>query len=354
MPFEDILFKQEKHIGFITLNRQNALNALTHDMILTLQQQLNAWEMDNEIHAIVIQANEGRAFCAGGDVRRLYQDGQASPITPMQFFQDEYRLNYFIHQLKKPYIALMDGITMGGGVGISLHGSHRIASERFSFAMPETSIGFFPDVGASYLLSRCSGAFGLYLGLTGERIHANIAFALDLVDAIVPAHAFPDLITDLLKTDLSKQAHQRVSICIQAYQTSINKEITLKQAYQDKINACFHQTTLHHVMHALKKDDSDWARAVKTTLLQKSPTSLAVTFLQLNRAQEKDLKTCFLTDHTLAYHFMHQHDFYEGVRALLIDKDKNPHWQPASFDTLEDTFIEHYFNTPHDQFFLGP
>jgi enoyl-CoA hydratase/carnithine racemase len=157
----DLIFSIEEHIGLITLNRQHALNALTHEMILALSNQLRIWELDSNIHAIVIQAAEGRAFCAGGDIRSLYQHGRDNPIASMAFFYDEYRLNHQIYALKKPYIALMDGFTFGGGVGISLHGAYPIASERFVFSMPETGIGFFPDIGVSHILSNCKNGFGI-------------------------------------------------------------------------------------------------------------------------------------------------------------------------------------------------
>src|SRR3990167_6937496 len=146
---EDILYTRENHIGLVTLNRPKALNALTYPMLIALQDQLSAWQEDKDIHAVVVRAVEGRAFCAGGDIRHIYQLGRDNPET-MAFFSHEYRLNRFIHEFTKPYIALMDGITMGGGVGIALHGSHPVASERFTFAMPEAGIGFYPDIGASY------------------------------------------------------------------------------------------------------------------------------------------------------------------------------------------------------------
>ena len=167
---DDIVFERKQQIGLITLKRPQALNALTLPMIKALQQQLLQWEGDKSIHAVVIQADVGKAFCAGGDVRWLYESGLAKNPEQMQFFWHEYRLNHTIHQFKKPYIALMNGITMGGGVGISLHGSHPVATENFVFAMPETGIGFFPDIGASYLLARCPGQTGIYLGLTGNNL----------------------------------------------------------------------------------------------------------------------------------------------------------------------------------------
>ena len=198
---QDILFTCEKHIGVVTLNRTKALNALTFQMLVALHDQLQLWDDDPAIHAIVVKAAEGRAFCAGGDVRLIYQFGLDANPQKMEFFAHEYRLNHFVHTLKKPYIALMDGITMGGGVGISLHGSHPVATERFRFAMPETGIGFYPDIGASYLLSRCPGSFGVYLGLTGSQLGAADANALGLVKHVIGSEQLPAVMCDLVEAD---------------------------------------------------------------------------------------------------------------------------------------------------------
>jgi enoyl-CoA hydratase/carnithine racemase len=210
----DVQFSQNHHLGMILLSRPQALNALSLEMIQSIHQQLVLWQTDRLIQAVVIQGAGDKAFCAGGDVRWLYDTGRHHVQEAMQFFSHEYELNQLIAAYPKPYIALLDGMTMGGGVGVSLHGSHPIASERFKFAMPETTIGFFPDVGASHLLSRCPGAIGEYLGLTGNRLGADDAYFCHLVKAIVPSHCFKDLVLALSQLDLQHSPFKQVDQCI--------------------------------------------------------------------------------------------------------------------------------------------
>lgn len=338
----NIAFTRERHIGLITLQRVQALNALTLPMIIALQEQLLAWQHDSNIHAVVIQAAPGKAFCAGGDVRWLYDTGRANNPQQMQFFWHEYRLNHFIHQLNKPYIALMDGVTMGGGVGISLHGSHPVASERFVFAMPETGIGFFPDIGASYLLSRCPGQFGVYLGLTGNRLGATDARHIGLVKEVIHSDNFSNLLADLIEADLSEEPDARVDACLQRYAMPIPANNVIKKS-QSEIDACFNAVDVEAIVASLNKIDDDWHRDTAKVLLQKAPLSLKVTLAQIQRAKNLDMADCIRMDYCLVGHFMQGHDFYEGVRALLIDKDKKPHWQPCVLSDVNDAIVADYF-----------
>lgn len=338
---DDILFTHEKHIGLITLNRPQALNALTLPMILAMQEQLQHWQDSPEIHAIVVRAAEGKAFCAGGDVRWLYDAGLNHDPQQMQFFWHEYRLNHFIHHLNKPYIALMDGVTMGGGVGISLHGSHPVAGPRFLFAMPETSIGFFPDVGASHLLSRCPGSVGVYLGLTGHRLGAVDACALGLVKQLVATDQFDDILTRLIETDLSIDAHARVTAILQDVAMPMSPAPINEQA--TFIHHCFQQPSLETISATLADSDSEWHCNTLTTLSQKAPLSLKVTLAQLKEAATLSLAACLNMDYCLVSHFMQDHDFYEGVRALLVDKDKSPKWQPNRLEQVDALNVASYF-----------
>ena len=343
---ENLIFSIEKHVGLITLNRPAALNALTHPMILALHEQLQAWETDTIIHAIVIQAADGRAFCAGGDVRAVYEAGHHNPLAALSFFRDEYRLNHFIHNLKKPYIALMDGLTLGGGVGISLHGSHPVASDRFAFAMPETSIGFFPDIGSSHLLSRYPNGSGQYLGLTGHRLNPLEARALGLIHSVIPAHAMPLLLASLINANLTQNAHAAVDACLRPYQQPHTTTPGLVHA--EEIATCFSQPSVLSILQSLDNLGNDWARETQLTLLQKAPMSLHVTLEQLQRAKGMNLAECLQMDYGLTYHFMQKPDFYEGVRALLIDKDKSPRWTPASLDAVDLNEVATYFVAPLD------
>lgn len=338
---DNIGFSREGHIGLITLQRVQALNALTLPMIIALQRQLSDWQQDTSIHAVVIQAAPGKAFCAGGDVRWIYDAGLAGQPEQLQFFWHEYRLNYFIHQFGKPYIALMDGITMGGGVGISLHGSHPVASERFVFAMPETSIGFFPDVGASYLLSRCRGDFGVYLGLTGSRLGAMDARALGLVNQVIASDQFQNTLNALIEADLSTDAHSRVDACLArfAMSSASSQIISMEKA----IHQAFNQVDVESIMTALSVMDDPWGRDILGTLQQKAPLSLKVTLTQLQKAKSLQMAECIQMDYCLVGHFIRDHDFYEGVRALLVDKDKTPHWQPNTLLAVTPRMVADYF-----------
>lgn len=322
-----VQFDKQGHIGLITLSRPESLNALTLDMVKSMQKHLSAWQDDTDIHAVLVSASPGKAFCAGGDVRWLYEKGLAGDSEQLQFFWHEYRLNHFIHQFKKPYIALMDGITMGGGVGISMHGSHPVASERFVFAMPETGIGLFPDIGASYLLSRCPGRMGTWLALTGSRLTAQDARLAKLVKYTLPSERFADILPGLHALDLSSSAHQRVSGFLQGL--SQESDAPLEQDL-DQINQYFSLDSMPAIMEKLAASDSSWATANYNSLQAKSPMSLAVTLEQVKRARSLSMADCIKMDYCLVRHFMKGHDFYEGVRALLIDKDKKPQWQPKT------------------------
>lgn len=338
----DVCFEQRGHIGLITLQRVQALNALTLAMIHALQNQLEYWQADNNIHAIVIQAAAGKAFCAGGDVRFLYGH-RHDRAQQMQFFLHEYRLNHFISQLNKPYIALMDGFTMGGGVGISLHGSHPIASERFVFAMPETGIGFFPDIGASYLLSRCSHQIGLYLGLTGHRIGAGDAKACGLVKHILPSEQFQTLLSQLVEMDLSADAHARVDARLKHFEVGVLP--TPVMDLHSTIETCFASFDVESTFKNLVKSNEGWHISTLKDLYKKSPLSLKITAIQIQKASLLSLKKCLQMDYGLAAHFMEDHDFYEGVRALLVDKDQNPQWQPNSLSLVTNKDVERYFES---------
>lgn len=344
----DISFARKEHIGIISLNRSDALNALNLGMIKAFQQQLSLWQNDDNIHAVVIKSDVEKAFCAGGDVRWLYEAGLQKSPAQLEFFWHEYRLNHYIHSFKKPYIALMNGITMGGGVGISLHGSHPIATERFVFAMPETGIGFFPDIGASYLLARCPGYAGIYLGLTGNRLNAEEAQSLNLVNYVISSTQIERIIDSLIYTDLSTKAHQSVDVCLQEFATPRHPPFSL----QTKIDNCFAFDTVEEILAKLEKNDDEWSITLINNLAKKSPLSLKVTLAQIKKAKNSSLADCLKLDYCLVSKFMRDSDFYEGVRALLVDKDKNPHWQPATLELVSAAKVADYFASESNNFKL--
>jgi enoyl-CoA hydratase len=337
---DEVFFSQEGSLGVITLNRPRALNALTLNMILNMQKQLSLWKEDKAIHAVVVKAVPGNAFCAGGDIRSLY-DARHTNKEQMQFFMHEYRLNHFIHHFSKPYIALIDGIVMGGGVGISLHGSHPIASERYVFAMPETSIGFFPDIGASYLLTRCPGYLGIYLGLTGNRLNAFESMNAGLVTNIVSSAQMPALYDALMNENLATNAFERVDHCLQNFALSSisqsgNFDISV-------IETCFSPSTIEEIQHCLHNENTTWTQEVANIMAQKSPLSLKVTLAQLHRAKGLSLTQCLQMDYDVVSHFIRGDDLYEGIRALLVDKDKNPQWHPNRLHLVSESMVERYF-----------
>lgn len=338
----EIIFAKEGQIGLVTLNRPEALNALTLSMLNALQEQLAAWAQDEAIAAVVVRASPGKAFCAGGDIRWLYEAGKSDDPKQMDFFWHEYRLNNYIHHYKKPYIALMDGITMGGGVGISLHGSHPVATERFVFAMPETGIGFFPDIGASYLLSRCPDATGVYLGLTGNRLNAGEAQSLDLVRFTINSEQIDSLLEQLIDTDLSNHAQIKIDALLHEYTSPIFRD--QKMQHLEHISSAFNQPSVEAIFKELQKHDTEWHWQTLNSLKAKSPLSLKVTFAQIKKAKSMSMAECVQMDYCLVGHFMHHPDFYEGVRALLIDKDKKPKWQPGVLSEVSEDMVTSFFS----------
>jgi len=344
---DDVLFSVEDNMGLITLNRPKALNALTMMMFGAIYEQLQAWQHDADVHAVVIQAAPGRVFCAGGDVRWVFDVGRDDPLVPMRLFKHEYRLNHLISTFGKPYIALMDGLTIGGGVGITLHGSHAVASEQFAFMMPEASIGFFPDIGASYLLTACPGGFGLYLGLTGRRLKSADAYAMGLVQYTVPADKFPMVLAQLRERDLSEHAAQHVAACLESYQCRMSEGSAPAEAGA-VCDAFENKANLAEVFEALDQQKTTWADETKALLLEQSPLSLHVTFEQLKRAKNLSLAECLSMDYGLTYYFLKDHDFYEGVRARLVDKDKSPQWSPSAWKDVRVEHVAQYFE-PSDE-----
>lgn len=331
--------QQHENIGYITLDRPEALNALSGPMIQALLQQLHVWQNDNTIDLVILEG-KGRAFCAGGDVRQVYANGRSGAQETISFFQKEYQLNHLIGTYPKPFVALMNGITMGGGVGISLHGAYPIATEHFIFAMPETAIGLFPDVGASHLLSRLSPGVRNYLALTGKRLTAKEALGLGLVKSVVLAEKLPLLKRAFCELAVSDALDAcSMGLVLEKFSTTDTQIL----APLDMIERCFHQDTMEAIVVALKAETHPWAAETLMLLMTYSPLSLKVTLLQMQRVEGMSLAGCLALDECLIKHFMTGHDFYEGVRALLIDKDKTPRWSPATLADVTNEQVQAYF-----------
>ncbi|EKD53636.1 MAG: hypothetical protein ACD_60C00166G0013 [uncultured bacterium] len=346
IQFEEISGR-DGNLGLITLTRLDALNALNQAMLQALKKQLTIWEAANHIKAVVIRACEGRAFCAGGDIRSVYQRKMANDPLLQQFFRDEYCLNRHIHHYLKPYIALIDGITMGGGVGISLHGSYKVATDRILFAMPETAIGFYPDVGTTYLLSRLPHNIGYYLGLSGARITLNDCVALHLIDHGVKRDIFPELIYKLADTKFQNNPNETVKDVISGFSVPSAESALLQ--HQKEITECFSKKTMEDILQALEKHKSTWCHEVAAILRTKSPTSLKVTLLALQQAEALEFDDCMQTEYRLTSRFIQEHDFFEGIRAVLIDKDQTPCWKPDTLKKATATQIKKYFAPLEDE-----
>ncbi len=322
----------------VTLNRPQALNALTLAMIRRLDALLAAWAADPAIAAVAIAGAGERAFCAGGDVRALYDAGRRGDPLVRDFYRAEYRLNHRIKCYRKPYVAFMDGIAMGGGVGVSVHGSHRIATERSLFAMPEAGIGFFPDVGATWFLARCPGAIGLYLGLGGARIRAA-----DMLYAGIATHHVPRRHWPALRDGLADEATPAgVTALIERFAAPPGEEGQLPQR-RAAIDRAFAEPTVEAILASLDRVGDAWAGATAAAMRRSSPTSLKVTLCALGQARALDFAAALAVEYRLSQRFMQGRDFYEGVRAAVIAKDRAPRWQPAELAAVTDSQVAAYF-----------
>jgi enoyl-CoA hydratase len=325
---EGIYFHVDSHIGFITLDRPKALNALSREMIIGALEHLSEWQYDDNVHAIVIQSALEKIFCVGGDVRYLYNHRDNAAFID-GFFTQEYALNLLTSTIDKPYIAILDGLTMGGGVGISIHGGYAVATEHFGFAMPETAIGLFPDVGVSYLLAHRHFTLGMYLALTGRKLGVRDAVHWKYIPYAVHHADIPKIMNDMKMLDLRQQAHEKIRAHFEAY-AFIPEGAGLSAGEMQIIDACFTLDSVEAIINALSNMQDDFAQDIVRELHTKSPMSLVLTHQQLHMVRHyHSLKQCLDLDTKLVRYCMRQPDFFEGVRALLIDKDKMPKWQPA-------------------------
>lgn len=336
----DIRFERRGRIGLVTLDRQPALNALTHAMVLALRDALDGWADDPAVAAVVVTAAPGRAFCAGGDIRQVYEMGRGGGARRNAFFRDEYRLNARIERYPKPYVALVDGVCMGGGVGISAHGSHRVATERLVFAMPEVGIGFFPDVGGTYLLSRMPSGIGLYLALTGGSIRLADACLAGFVTDPVAARDLPEIVGVLAETgDVDRALGGR----------AVDPGPAPLSTRRATIAHAFGAGSVAEVLRrldAVTGEHADFAAETAATIRTRSPTSLEVTFAALARASRLDFAACMVMEYRLLCHILEGHDFYEGVRAAIVDKDRRPQWRPADLAAVDRGAVEAHFRSP--------
>jgi enoyl-CoA hydratase/carnithine racemase len=354
MSESEILFEVKDGLGVITLNRPKALNALTHGMILELEKVIPKWEKDSAIKAVILRGAGDRAFCAGGDVIGLYREmkDKSGGTLRRDFFRDEYIVNRRIYRYAKPWISLIDGIDMGGGVGLSAHGSHSVASEKFLFAMPETTIGLFPDVGGGYFLTRLQGALGTFLALTSHRLKAADAVWAGIVDAYVPSAKIGELQAALGAADLSgPDANRKVDAVIARFAS--DPGLASLPALMPDIDRCFSAETVAEIEAKLHKHPGEWAQKQLAALLKLSPLSMAITLEQLKRCANRSFEDTMTIEYRMSQACMRpDHDFFEGVRALLVDKDQKPKWNPSAIEAVTCEMVEAHFKpVANDLFF---
>ena len=345
MAAEDIRIERRGGLGLVALNRPQALNTLSLAMYRIFDPQLVAWGGDPDIHAVAVKGDGGRSFCAGGDVRAIY-DARRGAVGDgdykTDFFREEYSLIARVHRFPKPYVALMDGIVMGGGAGISVNGSHRVVTEKTLFAMPEGHIGLFPDVGASRLLNLCPGRAGLYLALTGKRIGAADCLYCGFATHYVPSARLNELLEALAAIRFHPgTARAQVDAAIARF--AAKPGTASLPAIQPEIDRAFAGKSIEAILAALDWERADWAKEARDAMARASPLSLKITLRQLQLGKGMSVDQALTLEYRLTQHVMAGQDFFEGIRAALVDKDNKPRWQHAAPEDVGEGEVESYF-----------
>jgi enoyl-CoA hydratase len=347
----EVLFERQGAAGIVILNRPQALNAVTFGMVGALTRQLLDWEGDPAVTRVIVIAAGERAFSAGGDLRALFDMGRAGQYqAALTYWRTEYALNALIKRYRKPYVSLIDGIVMGGGVGIAIHGSHRVAGDGFTFAMPEVGIGFIPDVGATWFLPRLPGELGLYCALTGERLGPADGVASGLATHRVASERFSDLLAGLC-------GNVSVDALLSAFAEPAGEGPV--SAYRPAIDRLFAGDTVEGTLAALDAEvtgqgaDAAFARAAAAVIRLKSPTSLKITLAQMRRGRDLDFEECMRTEFRIVSRLLRGHDLYEGIRSVIIDKDQAPQWRPSSLEAVSEAEIDRYFEPQTDELVLS-
>lgn len=334
---DEVKARVEGRLGLITLDRPKALNAINEPMVEAVHAALDSFAADNRVGVVVIEGAGERAFCAGGDVVRIVEDGKAGSTAYEGFFAKEYRMNAAIARYRKPYIALMDGITMGGGVGLSAHGRYRVATERTLWAMPETGIGMMTDVGGTHALSRLPGRTGMFLGLTGARLDGAEARRVGVATHFVPSDGL-----EALKGALAAGEEPEKALA-DAHREPGSARIDVNR---DLIDTLFGGESVEQILAALDSDGSDWATKEAQTLRRMSPSALKIVFEGIRRAAGMEIEEALAMEYRVVCRLKSTSDFYEGVRALLIDKDKAPRWSPRTVEEVTPALVASHFEPP--------
>ncbi|MFE1957099.1 enoyl-CoA hydratase/isomerase family protein [Streptomyces sp. NPDC059479] len=348
---EPVLLGRAGRTAHITLNRPRALNALTHPMVLRISEALTEWEDDESVTAVLISGAGERGLCAGGDIRAIHEDARAGGSASPAFWRDEYQLNARIARFPKPYVALMDGIVMGGGVGVSAHGSLRIVTERSAVAMPETGIGLVPDVGGTYLLSRAPGELGTHLALTGRAVGAADALLCGLADHFVPSERLAALRTALAGPGIREAAD--VIRTVRAYGTEYGTEhgtaVPEGQLAADRewIDTCYAADSVEEIVERLLGSGRPAAKEAAETILTRSPTALKATLEAMRRARRlPTLEQVLDQEYRASCAALATHDLLEGIRAQVIDKDRRPRWSPRELTEVTEADVARFFAAP--------
>ncbi|PCI62078.1 MAG: enoyl-CoA hydratase [Kordiimonadales bacterium] len=347
----ETLFEVRGNIGLITLNRPKALNSLTHGMCVAISAQLAEWKVMPAVQAVVVVGSGEKAFCAGGDVVKVSKSVAAGTREWRDFFHDEYLMNIAIAEFPKPYISLVDGIAMGGGVGVSIPGDFWVATEKTMFAMPETGLGLIPDVGGGWFLPRLPGEVGMFLALTGARIKAPDLYALGIASHVVAADQIEAVIGALSKADIKSNAD--VKDLLDGFHK--DTEPAPLSPHFDDVDDHFDNETVEQIISSLENDQSEWAQKQLKVMGRKSPLSMKVTFEQLKRgAACETFRENMQMEFRIVSHAMDFPDFHEGVRAILIDKDNRPAWNPATLGAVADAdVLKHFENLGADELALN-
>ena len=340
-PEPDLIARREGAAGIIRLNRPKAINAVTLEMFRDIEKALDQFEADPAVAVIVLEGAGERGLCAGGDIRALYESSKVQGDLGKVLWREEYILNARIATFAKPYVAFMDGIVMGGGVGLSAHSRHRVVTERTKLAMPEVGLGFFPDVGGTWLLSRAPGEIGSYFGLTGQTMNGPDAIHARFADAVVPSGKLPalrEVLTKIRPGTLSSE----VKTLIDGFATGETSGPVA--AMQPQIDAWFAHDRMEDIVASLTRDGSELAQATLKTLSEKSPRGMVVTLKLLRLARHaSSLEECLVREYRAALEVFRSDDFREGVRAAVIDKDRNPKWSPPRIEDVTPAMVAPYF-----------
>jgi len=343
---DEVLAEVRNHIGHLTLNRPAGLNAITLDMVRSLSRHLQAWAHDPQVHAVVLRGAGEKAFCAGGDIRSLYDSFKSGDTLHEDFFVEEYALDLAIHHYRKPVLALMDGFVLGGGMGLVQGADLRVVTERSRLAMPEVAIGYFPDVGGSYFLPRIPGELGIYLGVTGVQIRAADALYCGLADWYLDSAKLSELDQrlDRLKWHDSPLKDLQGLLAGLAVQQLPDAPLAVLRPAIDHFFALPDVPSIVEQLQQVTVADShDWALITVSLMQTRSPLAMAVTLQMLRRGRHLHLEQCFALELHLDRQWFARGDLIEGVRALLIDKDKTPRWNPPTLQALEADHVESFF-----------